>query len=41
VSRPEWHILNWGAAMREFRGSGTPDTEPYAEWFAFVSAMPP
>ena len=21
-----------GAAMREFEGSGTPDTAPYAEW---------
>jgi hypothetical protein len=28
-----------GAAMREFEGSGTPDTEPYAEWLAFVGSI--
>jgi hypothetical protein len=28
-----------GAAMREFEGSGTPDTELYAEWLAFVGSI--
>ena len=27
------------AAMREFEGSGTADTEPYAEWLAFVGSI--